>query len=134
MADVFGFDAEGIRKITEVVRRVMQAEFGKGGKRQRYPLPIPDSPSKLIKFRYEEAITDLIGHVTILASTDGRRLGETDSVHDATDEGCFFGDEAEYDLIGRTGYAVYVKAIVDESSGAQQWQWHVLSLCCPTGS
>lgn len=138
MADVYGFDAAGIRKIEEVVRRVMSTSYGKGGRRQRWPVPTlsSSSGSRMIRFRIEylQSGVDDVANCTVLASTDGLLLGDIVPVLDNSAEGCFFTDETAEELEGRTGYAVYVTYLTDESSMTTQEGWEVLSLCCPAGS
>ncbi len=129
MSEVYGFDAAGIRKIEEIVRRVLQSGFGKGGRRQRWPVPTPGG-SKVIRFQFQEFTSgsDDTALCLVLASTDGSFVGETVEVVDATAELCFFGDETEGELVDRNGYAVLMR------TGAGS-QWEVFSLCCaPEGS
>lgn len=74
--------------------------------------------------------------VTVLSSPSaGNVPGENEygqvTVHDPS--GCFF-DEAEADLIGRQGFAVYLysRSVLDcDSEYDSAMHWEVHSLCCP---
>lgn len=124
MPDVYGFDAAGIRKIEEVVRRVLQTSFGKGGKRQRWPVGGGGAGARIIRFRFDEFTSGsvTVGLCTVLSSSSGALVGEQVDVTDATAEGCFFTDETEAELVGRNGFAVWMKS---------HGRWEVFSLCCP---
>lgn len=119
MSDVYGFDAEGIRKIEEVVRRVLSTSYGKGGKRQRWPVGVP-SGVPVIRFQFDEFASgsETTALCTVLAPPS--LAGNEVEVTDATAESCFFGDETEAELVDRNGYAVMIGG-----------QYEVFSLCCP---
>lgn len=135
MPRLYGLTEQQIRDLREIKRRVLTGGFGRGPKRRRWPVPTPTSPeAKWIRFRFEGFVepSDTIAYCTVLASDTGEILGDVVSVYDATEEGCFFTDETSYELEGRTGYAVRVIALLDESLGTTSGQrWEVISLCCP---
>lgn len=88
------------------------------------------SPGQIIRFQFTDFSneSDLEANAVVLAADDGRLLGETVQVIDASSEGCYFGDETEAELSDRTGYAAWMQ--IEEGSGRTA-RLEVFSLCCP---
>lgn len=121
------------RDLAEMRRRVLHTGMGTA-KRQRWPVGNVNSVgAKFIRFRFIEFVgaSTVTATCLVLGSSNGKLLGETVEVTDGTDEGCFFADETEGELVDRNGYAVWMKYIVDESLMTTAWRWEVPSLCCP---
>ena len=91
---------------------------------------IAASPGGIIRFQFIDFSneSDLEANVTVLAAEDGRLLGETVQVIDASEEGCYFGDETEAEMEDRTGYAAWMQ--IQEGS-SRTARLEVFSFCCP---
>jgi hypothetical protein len=88
------------------------------------------SPGQIIRFQFIEFFNEstLVASVLVEASDDGRMLGQTVQVQDNTDQQCFFGDETEAELVGRSGYACWMRT---EGGSYISAVLEVFSLCCP---
>lgn len=87
----------------------------------------------IITFRFIDFFneSELQANATVIGSEDGRLIGQTVIVVDASDEGCYFGDETEAELTDRTGEA-YLQQY--ELGSGRAARFKVIDLCCPPGS